>query len=155
SSSFSALAGDHPQRAVEGAEHAVKLLPAAQDVTGRGDHAVRALTAGDARAFLDAVDREFDGAAENGKHGPVFEEIDCVVAPFAGGDLAAVEAEIAVKLTTAESDFACGGGHTNLAPAQRARFSIAEFHTAPPVSLKLRYGVMIAPDGRDGKSLAR
>src|SRR6516225_5878336 len=123
-------------------------------MASRRHHAVGALTAGAARTLLDAVDREFAGAAKNGKHRAVFEEIDSVVAPLAGGDLAAVETENPVEFAPTEGDLDCGGGRANLAPAQRARFSVAEFHAAPPSS-KFRSAVMIAPDERAGKGLTR
>src|SRR5271170_2728915 len=148
-------AGDHAKRAVERAEYAIKLLAAAQNVTGRRDYAVGALPASKPRILLDAINGEFAGAAENGEHSPVLEKIDGVITPLAGGDLAAVKAENAVKLAPAEGDLACGGGRAQLAPAKHARFSFAECHAAPPVSLKLHGRFMIAPDARVGKRFAR
>ncbi|HXD14363.1 MAG TPA: hypothetical protein VNU65_09305, partial [Xanthobacteraceae bacterium] len=63
--------------------------------------------------------------------------------------------ENAVKLAPAESNLACGDGRAQLAPAKHARFSFAECHAAPPVSLKLHGRFMIAPDAGVGKGLAR
>src|SRR5262245_60011598 len=110
-------------------------MSAAYDATGRRDDAVGALPTRQLRAFLDAVDRDLAGAAEHGKHRAVLEEIDGVVAPFTGGDLAAVETEYAVELAPVEGHSACGGEGRNawgLAPVQLARFCFAVVHAAPP-----------------------
>jgi hypothetical protein len=143
-----------PQRAVEGAEHTLELLAAAHDVTRCGDHAVSTLSAPKPWVLLDPINREFAGAAENRKYRAIFEEIDGVITPFAGSDLAAIETENAIKLTPAEGNLACGGGRSKLAPAPRARFDFAECHAAPPLSLKFHCRFMIAPDGCAGKGFA-
>ena len=98
------------QRLVDRAQHAVELVAAAHDQAGRRDHAVGALAARQLRILFDAVERDFAGAAEHRKHRAVSEEIDGVVAPFAGGDLAAVEIENAVEFAAAEGDLVDGGG---------------------------------------------
>src|SRR3981081_2119885 len=118
----------HAQRPIERAQHAVKLVAAAHDQAGRGDHAIGALAARQALTLLDAVDRDFAGPAKNGKHRAVFEKVDGVIAPFAGGDLAAIEAENAVELTPVERHSGCGGERDNtrgLAPVKLAWFGIA------------------------------
>src|SRR5207244_1067542 len=110
------------------AQHAVEFMAAAYDQTGRGDHAIGALTARQARTLFDAVDRDFAGTAKNGKHRAVSEEIDGIIAPLAGGDLAAIEAENAVELTPVERHSGCGGERDNtrgLAPVKLAWFGIA------------------------------
>ena len=90
-------------------QHAVEFLAAAHDQAGGGDHAVGPLFARELRVLLDPVDRDFAGAAEHGKHGPVAEKVDGVVAPFAGGDLPSIEPEDAVEFTPVEGHPACGG----------------------------------------------
>src|ERR1700733_14065138 len=125
-------AGRDPQRTAERAEHAVELLAAAQDMTGGRDHAKGTLAAALFRVFLDPVDRNFAGAAKNRKYRAIFQKIDCVITPLAGGDLAAIKAKNAVELPPAESHFACGGVRTLLAPAPPAWIDLAEIHTAPP-----------------------
>src|SRR5579885_1619428 len=144
------LVHDDAQRPVERAEHTVEFLPAPQDVAGRRDHAVGALPPRQPRILLDAIDGELARAAENRKDRTVVQEIDGVIAPFAGGDLTAIKTQNTMKLAAAEGHFACGGGRTGLAPAPRARFDFAEFHTAPPLSLRFHACVMIAPDGSAG-----
>ena len=112
-------------------------MAAAHDQAGRRDHAIGALPAREARALFDAVDRDSAGPAKNGKHRAVFEEIDGVIAPLAGGDLAAIEAQDAVEFAPVECHSA-GGGESNdtcgLAPVQLAWFDIAwpNGHGAPP-----------------------
>src|SRR5207249_3228811 len=81
------------------------------------------------------IDRYFRRSAEDGKDGAIPEEIDGVVAPFAGGDHAAVEAEDARQLAAVEGDAVAGGGggkNAALAPAGLTRFGFAEGHAAPP-----------------------
>src|SRR5499427_2001722 len=110
-------------------------MAAPYDQTCRRDHAIGALSARELRTFLDAVDRNFGGAAEHGEDRAVLEEVDGVVTPFAGGDLAAVKAENAVELAPVESDSACGGEGQRapgLAPMELARLGIAVAHPAPP-----------------------
>jgi hypothetical protein len=129
---------------VERAQHALELAAAAQDQAGRGNHAVGALTALEPRIFLDAVDRDLAGMTKHRKHRAVVEEINCVIAPLAGRDLAAIETKNAIKFAPAEGNLA-GAGGTQLAPApgppvalaamgtpQHARFDFAGDHAAPP-----------------------
>src|SRR5262249_61435537 len=110
-------------------------MAAAHDQTCRGDDVIGALPARELRTFLDAVDRNFGGAAEHGEDRAVLEEVDVVVTPFAGGDLAAVKAENAVELAPVESDSAGGGGGQRapgFAPRGIARLRIALAPPAPP-----------------------
>src|SRR5262249_8662018 len=124
-----------------------------------GDHAVGTLPPFPARILLDAIDRHFRGASEDREHRPILEEVDGVVAPFAGGDLTAIKAKNAIELLALESDVmgggeGCGAGG-RFAPAELAGVGLAgtEGHAAPPY---VRYVTtcMIAPDGRNGKALA-
>src|SRR6202790_5482971 len=150
------LARHHAQRAVERAEHAVEFLTAAHDVPGGRNHAEGPLAAAELWILLDAVDRHFRGAAENRKHRAVFEEIDGVITPFAGGDFASIEPQSAVKFAPAERHFAGGGVRTMLAPAPRAWIGIAEIHTAPPLLLDwCHQSFMIAPERTGGKPFLR
>src|SRR5581483_7524273 len=135
-----------PQRTVERAEHAVQFVAAAQDVSGRRDHAVGALPALQPRILLDAIERHFGGVAENRKHRAVFEEIDGVIAPLAGGDFAPIETENAIELAPGECHLAGGDGCAQkFAPTpghpiafdamgapQLAWFDFADIHPAPP-----------------------
>ena len=91
----------HAERTIERAEHAVELMAAAHDMASGRNHAIGALAAAEFRVLLDPVNRHLRGPAEHRKHGAIFEEIDCVITPFAGGDFAAVE--------TAECGRALGG----------------------------------------------
>src|SRR5437879_8372725 len=89
-------------------------MAAAQDQSGRRDHAVHALLAREARIFLDAVDRNLGGAAEYRKHRTVFQKVDGVVTPFAIGDHAPIQIEDTVEFETIERDtirrWDCSGG---------------------------------------------
>src|SRR5208337_1313641 len=101
------------------------------DETGCRHDAVGSLAARELRAFLDTVDRNLAGAAKDGEHRAIPEEVDCIVPPFAGGNLAAVEAEYAIELAPVESHAGRGGGRRSgrrLAPVKLARFSIAIAH---------------------------
>src|SRR5918994_7085835 len=81
-------------------------MAAAQDQPGGGDHAIGALSAGEARVLLDAVERDFGGAAKYRKHRAVFQKIDGVIAPLAGSDHAAIEAQDAVEFAAVAGDAA-------------------------------------------------
>src|SRR5205823_2050744 len=122
------LPHDHPQRAVERAEHSVELLIAPENVSGRRNDAVGALAARQPRIFLDAVDRDFTGAAEYRENRAVFEKVDGVIAPLAGRDLAAVKPQEPIELAAAESYFTGGDVRTMLVPAPRAWINFAEVH---------------------------
>ena len=98
------------------AQHAIELVAAPDDQPGGGHHAVGALAARQAGIFLDAVDRHFRGAAEHREHGAVLEEVDRVIAPLAGGDHAAVEAEDAVEFAPVEGHLVAGGGRLRCRP---------------------------------------
>src|SRR5262249_57505412 len=116
-------------------------MAAAHDQTCRRDHAIGALPARELRTFLDAVDRNFGGAAEHGEDRAVLEEVDSVVTPFAGGDLAAVKAENAVELAPVEGDSAGGGEGQRapgFAPLELARPGIPLPHPPPPSPSHLR-----------------
>ena len=104
-------------------------MAAPHDQAGGGDHAVGALPARELGIFLDAVDRDFLKRAEHREHRAVAEEVDGVVAPFAGGDLSAVETEDAVEFAPVEGHSACGGERREgrrVAPVKLARLSFAK-----------------------------
>src|SRR4029077_10726271 len=106
---------------------------ALDDQSGRRDHAVGALAARQPRILLDAIERHFGGAAEDGIHRAVLEKINRVIAPLAGCDHAAVEAENAVEFAPAEGNLPGDDGwNAGLAPAMLARIGFAERHAAPP-----------------------
>src|SRR5689334_14006527 len=102
-------------------------MSAPDDEPGGGDEAVGALAARQTGVLLDSIDRDFRGPAENRKHGPVLEEINGVVAPLAGGDLAAIKVENAVELASAEGHAARGdtGRAGAVAPLEFAWFDVA------------------------------
>src|SRR3954465_10736194 len=81
----------HRQLAIDHQQHAFEFVAAAQDQPGRGDHAVHALLAREPRILLDAIDRDFGGAAEYREHRTLPEEVDGIVAPFAVGDHPAIQ----------------------------------------------------------------
>src|SRR5664279_4985149 len=111
-------------------------MTAAHDQAGRRNDAVGALAARQLRIFLEAVERNLGGAAEHREHRAIFHEVDGVIAPFAGGDLAAIKIENAIELAAAECDVLGGGWATcrGSAPEGLARIDIAgtERHAAPP-----------------------
>src|SRR5262249_50719710 len=140
------------ERAIDRPQHGVKLVATAHDETGRGDHAVGALSTRELRTFLDAVDGNFRGAAEHGKYRAVLQEIDRVITPFAGGNFATIEAENVVELAPVEGHSDWGGkGRSSggFAPLELARLSIAVAHSAPPCDRS--NATMIAPDASIGK----
>ncbi len=82
---------------------------------------------------------------EYGEHRPVAQERDRVVAPFAGGDLAAIEIEDAEQFAAIERD-AGSGGPEGLAPGgprESYRLKIAQW--------RLQSRTIIAPPGRADK----
>src|ERR1700720_1792847 len=114
-------------------------MAAAQDQAGRRDHAVGPLWPPQARILFDTVDRHFRAAPEHRKHSAVLAEVDSVVAPLTGCDLAAIEAENSVKLPSVESyridggegrGYARGFAATRLA---RVGFAGTGGHAAPPL----------------------
>jgi len=127
-------------------------MSAAHDETGGRDHAVRTLPARQLGRFFDAVDGNFRRAPKHGKHGAILEEIDRVVPPLAGSDLAAVEAEDAVELLPLEGHSADGGEWRCagiLAPAELTWLIVSW----PKAHWRLhRWKPMIAPDARVGKT---
>ena len=70
--------------------------------------AVGALLARELQILLDAVEGEFGGAAEDTENGFVARHVDSVVAPFAGGDLAAVHGEDGGEFLTVECSDVAG-----------------------------------------------
>ena len=138
------LTADHRQRLVDDAQDAIQFVTAAQDVAGGGDHAVGALALLELRIFFDAIQRHFRGAAEHRKHRAVFQEVDGVIAPFAGCDHAAVQVENAVEFAAVESDLIekiHGGArtsHRGSTPGELAGIDIAgtDTHAAPPFVIK-------------------
>src|ERR1700722_11168490 len=103
-----ASAGDDAERFIKGTQHAVELLAAADDQTGRRDQAIGALPPCEPRVLLDTVERDLAGAAKDREDRTVLQEIDGIVAPFAGRDLAAIETEQAAQLGTVERDLCRG-----------------------------------------------
>src|SRR5581483_4821814 len=109
------------------------------DEAGGGNHAISALAACETGIFLDPVDRHFRRAPEHREYRPIAQEIDGVIAPFAGGYLAAIEIEDAVEFAAGEGDLLDGGDGRHrariFAPAGLARFGIAgpKAHAAPPM----------------------
>jgi len=95
-------ARDHAERAIDGSQHTLKLVTAPHDQSGRRDHAVDALTTRQSWILFDSIDRHFRAAAEDGEHRAVLEEVDRVIAPLTGGDLAAIEGEETVELAPIE-----------------------------------------------------
>src|SRR5437016_710238 len=103
-------------------------MAAAHDQASRRNHAIGALAARQSRAFLDAIDWDFRGSAEHREHGPVSQEVDGVVTPFAGSNLAAVEIEKAVELVPVKGHGRSGGvgrSAQGIAPGELAGFRIA------------------------------
>src|SRR5882724_10937609 len=125
-------------------------MAAPQDQTGGGHHAVGALLARKLRIFFDAIDRHFRRTAEHREHRAVFQEIDRVIAPFAGRDHAAIEPEDPVELAPVEGHPADGGRRDRGAPQNLAWIALAEDHAAPPCC---RLAFMIAPEANDSKGL--
>src|SRR3954454_2377946 len=139
------------QLAVDHQQHAVEFLAAAQDQAGRRDHAVHALLARELRIFLDAIERDFGGAAEYRKHRAVLQEIDGVIAPFAVGDHAPVEVQDAIEFQAVEGNsmwhWARSGGARRCAALAWIGILQNRTHAAP--SCHLAY--MIAPTDRRRK----
>src|SRR5215831_12601473 len=91
--------GLQPLGALKHGEHPNKVVAALEDEAGGRHDAVGALSPRQPRMLLDAVKGYFAGVAEGTEHCLVAPEIDGVVAPFAGGDLAAVEIEDGAQLS--------------------------------------------------------
>jgi hypothetical protein len=81
------------QSRVQRGNHASKIVAAFQNEAGRRNHRIGALLSRQPRILLDPVERIFAGAAVNRKNRFLGGKIDPVIAPFAAGDLAAVEIE--------------------------------------------------------------
>src|SRR6201987_4722790 len=150
----------YPQRAVKRAEHPIQLLASTQDVSGRRNNAVGAMAARQLGIFFDAVDRNFAGAAEHRENRAIFEEIDGVIAPLAGRNLAAIKPQEPVELAAAERHFVSGDARTMLVPAPRAWIDFAEIHGGASCLIEpdpqahvhpCHLCVMIAPEPRGGK----
>jgi hypothetical protein len=95
------------------------------------------LLAGEPRILLDAIERDFGGAAEHRKHGAVLQEVDGIVAPFAVGDHAAVEIENAIEFEAVERDTVRRGIRSGR-PRRCAKFAWIgvlrhRAHGAPPI----------------------
>ncbi|EGE57303.1 hypothetical protein RHECNPAF_4460082 [Rhizobium etli CNPAF512] len=94
---------DQLQGLVEYLEHLVELVSALQDHTVDVDDGIGALLGRELRVLFDSEERHFAGALEDGKHRPVFQVIDRVIAPFALADHAAVDPEDRVEFAPMES----------------------------------------------------
>src|SRR5256885_17255709 len=128
---------NHRQLAVDHQQHALEFVAAAQDQSGRRDHAVHALLAREPWIFLDAVDRNLGGAAEYRKHRAVFQKVDGVVAPFAIGDHAPIQIEDTVEFETIERDtiwrWDCSGSACHCTVLAWIGVLRYRAHEAPPV----------------------
>src|SRR5882724_4070322 len=126
------------QLAVDHQQHAVEFMAAAQDQAGRRDHAVHALLAREPRVFLDAIERDFGGAAEYRKHRAVLQEIDGVISPFAVGDHAPVEVQDAIEFEAVEGNsmwhWARSGNARRCAALAWIGILQNRTHRAPPVT---------------------
>ena len=141
---------------VDRAQHAVELVAAAHDQAGRRDHAIGALAARQLGIFFDAVDRDFRGAAEHREHRAVFQEVDGVIAPFAGGDLAAIEIENAVELAAAEGDLVAGAGARARRGCRPRGTGWDRFRrNRTSCGASFCWQAMIAPGSADGKASFR
>src|SRR5690606_30898284 len=121
-------------------------MSAVHDEPGGRNDAEGALAARQPGSFLNAVERHFRAAAKDGEHGAIPEKLDGVVAPLAGGYLAAVKIENAIEFTAAEGDLVEGGSSRRRpAPVGLAGVDFAgtERHAAPPVCYAC--SPMIAP----------
>ena len=104
--------------------------------------------------FFDAINRHFRGAAEHREHGAVFQEVDGVVAPLAGGDHASIEIEDAFKLAPTEGDLVRGGGTALRAGDPPPRGWLGSVSPETNVMRRLPWvNPMIAPVAPGGKSL--
>src|SRR5262249_32156054 len=95
---------DEPQFLVEDVKHASEFVAALQDKPGCGNNGIGALLARVPGGLDDLEKRRLAGAAEHREHGPVGEPVDGIVAPFIGGDHAAVEPQDLVELFALEAD---------------------------------------------------
>ena len=75
---------------------------------GRGHDAVGALLARELQILLDAEQGHFGGTAEDTEHRFVARHVESVVAPFAGGDLAAVHGDDRGEFLTVECSDSAG-----------------------------------------------
>ena len=92
------------QRLVEHAQHLGELMAALQDEAARGDHGIGALLARQFRVLDDLEERRLAGTAEDGEDSAVGKLVDRIVAPFIGGDHAAVKPENLIQFPTVEGD---------------------------------------------------
>src|SRR5262249_49105654 len=99
-----------PQVSFKHAQHAGKIVAALEDEAGRRHHAVGALASGEPRVLLYAVKRHLAGMAKGAEYGLFAAEIDGIVAPFPGGDLAAVKIEDRAQLGARKENSAGNGG---------------------------------------------
>src|SRR5262249_49465409 len=86
------------------AQHAGEIVSALEDEPACPNHAIGALAAGKPRILLDAIEGNLAGVPEHGKYRLFAPEIDGVIAPFAGRDLAAADPENFVELLAGEQD---------------------------------------------------
>src|SRR3982751_5217209 len=112
-------------------------MAAAQDQSGRRDHAVHALLAREPWILLDPINRNFGSAAEYRKHRAFFQKVDGVVAPLAIGDHAPIQIENTVEFETIERDTnwrgGCSGGACHCAVLAWIGVLRYRAHGAPPV----------------------
>ena len=94
-----------------------------------GDHGIGALTSCKRRILDDSVEGNFGRAPEYGEHRAVLQELDRIVAPFAGGDHTPVKMQDSVELAPLESDPAwrLGAAAASAAARERYRIEIAQW----------------------------
>src|SRR5665213_1650600 len=92
------------QLLVEDLQHLRQVGTALENHPARRDHAILALAGPQPGAFLDTEQGIFGGAAKDREHRPLVQEIQRIVAPFAGSDHAAIDGQDAIEFGTVESN---------------------------------------------------
>src|ERR1700722_20838583 len=105
---------DHRQLAVDHQQYPIQLMAAAQDQAASRDHAVHALLAREPWIFLDPIERNFRGTAEDRENRAVAQEVDGIVAPLTVRDHASVQIQDAVEFEAIERHPARLGGRSGL-----------------------------------------
>src|ERR1700722_14365721 len=84
-----------------------------QQMAACGKYRILALPQSEFRLFFDHIERRLARVAKNGKHGTIGEKIDGVIAPFATGYQAAIDAQNLRELAPVEAYF----GFASLRPS--------------------------------------
>ena len=82
-----------------------QFMAALEDQAARRDHGILALAAAQFRALLHPEQGHLAGAAEDGEHRDLLQEIQGIVPPFPGGDHAAIDGKDAAEFAAVEMDF--------------------------------------------------